>query len=221
MNPLNKETFVADGIQYYRVKQPLPTPPPNGYKDMAEAVGKMQEYALSNNFALATKDRKPTRVYLKCSKGGRYRSTRKIQECDRKKISPSRLTGCPYLLKLSYKKSIQGYMPLKPTREIEGYHNHPLDEKCLESTLKGRLSKISIDDVKEIAKLIDNNAKTRDIQRAINDDSHAGHKLYVSDINNIKAAFARISAPTQDAGTKLVKVMESKGYRVINNVNQN
>ncbi|OAD73333.1 hypothetical protein PHYBLDRAFT_65941 [Phycomyces blakesleeanus NRRL 1555(-)] len=147
---------------------------------MQLAIAKMQEYALANNFALVIKDGKPTRVYLKCSKGGHYKNTRKIDDNDRKKIPSSGMIGCPYLLKVSYKKAAKGYFLLKATHEIEAFHNHPLDDECMESILKGRLSRVTTEDSIMITKLIETNTKTREIQKAINDEAYPGHKLYVS-----------------------------------------
>ncbi|OAD72398.1 hypothetical protein PHYBLDRAFT_65557 [Phycomyces blakesleeanus NRRL 1555(-)] len=190
MNPINKEICFFNGKKHYPVQQPLPVSPANGYSDMTMAISKMQEYALANNFALVTRDSKPTRVYLKCAKGGHYKNTRNIEDSERKRIPSSGKTGCPYLLKISYKKAAKGYLLLKATNEIEGYHNHPLDDDCLESTLKGRLSKVTVDDAREIMKLVETKTKTREIQKAINEEDNVSHKLYVNDINNIKAAFA-------------------------------
>ncbi|OAD71928.1 hypothetical protein PHYBLDRAFT_146913 [Phycomyces blakesleeanus NRRL 1555(-)] len=147
-------------------------------------ISKMQEYAL------VTRDSKPTRVYLKCAKDSHYKNTQNIEDSKRKRIPST-------------------------TNKIEGYYNYPLDDDCLEFILKGRSSKVTVDDAREIIKLVKIKTKTCEIQKAINEKDNVSHKLYVNDINNIKAAFAHTTASTsQDTDTELIKTMEAKGYLV-------
>ncbi|OAD75384.1 hypothetical protein PHYBLDRAFT_143634 [Phycomyces blakesleeanus NRRL 1555(-)] len=80
---------------------------------------------------------------------------------------------------------------LKTTYEIEVLYKHPLHNECSEFILNGRLSKVTTEDDIMITKLIETNTKTREIQRAINDEVYPDHKLYVSNIDSMNTAHAQ------------------------------
>ncbi|OAD67405.1 hypothetical protein PHYBLDRAFT_63598 [Phycomyces blakesleeanus NRRL 1555(-)] len=154
-------------------------------------------------------------IYLKCALGSHYKNTWNIEHSKHKRSLSSKKTGCLYLLKISYKKTAKEYLFWKATNDIEGYYSHSLDDDSMKSILKGCLSKITVYDAREIMKLVEIKTKTREIQKAINEENNVSYKLYVNDINNIKAAFVCATAFTcQDVDTELIKTTEAKGYLV-------
>ncbi|OAD74423.1 hypothetical protein PHYBLDRAFT_144877 [Phycomyces blakesleeanus NRRL 1555(-)] len=184
MNTINKESIFIKRNEYYPVQQSFLITSDNGYANMTVPTSETQEYTHSNSFTLGTKD-----------------------HCDHIKICPSSKAGCPYIIKLSYKKITNEYLSLKASSETEISHNHPPHDKCLESTLKGRFSRVTSEDAKQISMPVDTNTKTREIQRSITDETDDNNKLYISDINNIKAAFAQISVPVMEGARCFFEVM--------------
>ncbi|OAD74435.1 hypothetical protein PHYBLDRAFT_144888 [Phycomyces blakesleeanus NRRL 1555(-)] len=141
---IEKNDLIAQK-ELYLVKEPLPTFPINGFSERTIAVEVLKNYATANNFSLVVKESKPTMVHLKCSKGGSYKNKHKVEDTKRKRKKNSSLIGCPYLLKLSFKKKVQGYLPLKQCHLEEAYHNHPLSPTPSTIPLKPRLPEASVE----------------------------------------------------------------------------
>ncbi|OAD78212.1 hypothetical protein PHYBLDRAFT_140313 [Phycomyces blakesleeanus NRRL 1555(-)] len=176
-------------------------------------IGGNENYPVQQNLPTTQ-----TNGYVKMT-GGHYRNTYKFEVCDRLKIHPSSKTGYPYIIKISFKKGIKRYLPLKANSYVDNFHNHSLDDKCLELTLKSRLLRVATEYANQISKLVETNAKTREIQSPVPDETEDSRKLYNSDINNIRTVFSRVSAHvSQNAFTRLVKMRARRfsGVMVVN-----
>ncbi|KAG0166601.1 hypothetical protein DFQ30_006982, partial [Apophysomyces sp. BC1015] len=214
MNP--SDNFVTiNGKKLYPVQQPLPQFPTNGFPDRGTVRKVLNEYAVANNFTLATKFSTPTKLYLKCTKGGSYRNTRNLQDSDRKKLCETALVGCPYLLRLYLRKDL-GFCLVEPKNEEERHHNHPITPESLSTSSKARKLMLTEDDIRNLTTMVDANVSTRCIQKALNEENVLRNKLTVHDINNLKyQSTKRSSVDLHETATILVRQMEDKGYTVL------
>ncbi|OAD66991.1 hypothetical protein PHYBLDRAFT_151930 [Phycomyces blakesleeanus NRRL 1555(-)] len=183
---LNTNTNFGTPIdKIYSVKTTLSFPE-NGYPNKQSVLEAVNEYALSNNFTIKIKDGKFLTLHLACSKAGAYRDKRNISEDKRKKAPNSSLTGCPFLLIFSFKNKSQRYLPLPVRGDNEHCHNHPITPNNLASSHQGRMSLLTSEDAIIAKTMLENHAKTRDIQKATRDKVTGMRKLRISDINNLK-----------------------------------
>ncbi|OAD81541.1 hypothetical protein PHYBLDRAFT_139082 [Phycomyces blakesleeanus NRRL 1555(-)] len=194
--------------------------PKNGYPDKQSVLQAINDYALSNNFTVKIKDGKFPILHTACSKAGVYCDKRNISDEKRKKMPNSSLTGCPYLLRFSYKKKSKRYLPLHAYGENEHCRNHPVTPENLASSHQGRMSLLTAEDATIAKTMLENHAKSRDVQKATSDKVTGMRKLRISNINNLKYSATCGDDESAHGATELIRTMEAKGFSVLYEFNE-
>ncbi|OAD67654.1 hypothetical protein PHYBLDRAFT_72678 [Phycomyces blakesleeanus NRRL 1555(-)] len=194
--------------------------PENDYLDKQSVLEAVNEYALSNNFSVKIKDVKFPTLHLACSKAGAYCDKCNISEDKRKKAPNSSLTGCPFLLRFSFKNKSQRYLPLPARGDNEHCHNHPITPNNLASSHQGRMSLLTLEDAIIAKTMLENHAKTRDIQKATRDKITGMRKLRISNINNLKYSSSCGGESSIHGATGLIRTMKAKGFSVLYQFNE-
>ncbi|OAD75684.1 hypothetical protein PHYBLDRAFT_143934 [Phycomyces blakesleeanus NRRL 1555(-)] len=192
----------------------------NGYPDKQSVLQAIKNYALSNNFTVKIKEGKFPILHIACSKTGVYHDKCNISDEKRKKTPNSSLTGCPYLLRFSYKKKSKIYLSLFTYGENEHCHNHPVTPENLASSHQGRISLLTAEDATIAKTMLENHAKSRDVQKATSDKVTGMRKLRISDINNLKYSATRGDEESAHGATELIRTIEGKGFSVLYEFNK-
>ncbi|OAD80207.1 hypothetical protein PHYBLDRAFT_140211 [Phycomyces blakesleeanus NRRL 1555(-)] len=181
--------------------------PKNGYSDKQSVLQAVKNYVLFHNFIVKVKNRKFPILHIACSKADVYCDKRNISNEKRKKTPNSSLTGCLYLLRFSYKKKSKRYLPLPAYGENEHCHNHPVTPENLASSHQGRMYLLTAEDATIAKTMLENHAKSHDVQKATVDMVTGMRKLRISDINNLKYSATHSDEKSAHGTTELIRTV--------------
>ncbi|OAD66013.1 hypothetical protein PHYBLDRAFT_183959 [Phycomyces blakesleeanus NRRL 1555(-)] len=189
--------------------------PENGYPDKQSVLEAVNKKGLSNNFTVKIKEGKFTTLHLACSKAGAYWDKCNISEEKRKKGSNSSLTGCPFLLRFSFKKKSNIYLSFSTRGDNKNCHDHPVIPENLVSSHQGRISLLTTDDTAIAKTMLETHTKSRDVQKATSDKRTEIVNLRISDIDNLKYSGIRGASESAHGTTELIRTMKAKGFSVL------
>ncbi|KAL9536803.1 hypothetical protein MBANPS3_012353 [Mucor bainieri] len=189
--------------ELYKVTEELPVIPEESSPAFAKEL--LIEYAVKNNFMIASYHTDLPRFEFQCEKSGEYRSTRRIASETRQRQTTSSKTNCPH--RMRYRRLENGNLVQQTQPDGEFYHKYPLT---------GRMSILTEEEVKTIYGGIKNNLSPKAINRSVS-EGKSYNTLYRHDIANMKVKKAREDARPfgNSDGMVLIDTMKSRGYNVV------
>ncbi len=176
-------------------------PPPVGRFPSKDAlVESCQAYALPRGYAISTlrSDLKRGWIKLKCDRGGEYQNKRNLTDEERKRVTGSRLDGCPFLL-VGHRSRVDEHWYLSV--EVSE-HNHGLSNDRTAHPSQRRLDMAGMD---ELASLSRADVPARMIKSILR---HNGHHVVSRDVYNGRQ---KIRAETLDGKTPIQALVEHLG----------
>ncbi|KAI9243316.1 hypothetical protein EDC94DRAFT_666009 [Helicostylum pulchrum] len=168
------------------------------YHELGPTEDILYDWAKKERFNLIKSKSEKHRVYFVCGYS-RYKSLKPNRNAKRQ--SSSYKTGCPFILRITYKDSHNFWSFNEPKNEMEHTHNHPCTAAYNSISPFGKKEFTTQQDIKTIASMASNNSKD------------------VANLSSEIKQSVRPNSTIKDAQV-LIKKMRSKGYHVRHQVSQ-